>query len=116
MANKMTQRDYFNEIIKVAKNAGRDDLVEFAQGRIEALDKKTASRKPSKTQEENVVLKNEILAVLDKETGVTVTEILTALNKDGLSNQKVSALLRQMVADGVVVKSTDKRKSVFTLA
>ena len=115
MANKMTQRDYFNEIITLAQANGRQDIVDFAEGRIEALNKKSENRKPTKTQVENDALKERITAVLTAE-GQTVTEILTALAEEGLSNQKVSALLRQMVADGVAVKSTDKRKSVFTLA
>jgi DNA-binding transcriptional regulator GbsR (MarR family) len=112
---KMTQKDFFNEIIALAKTANREDIVEFAQERIEALNKKTASRKPSKTQKENVDLKNKIAEVLTSE-GQTVTEIIASLGVDGLSNQKVSALLRQMEADGIVAKTTDKRKSLFALA
>lgn len=115
MANKMTQRDYFNEIIALAQANGRQDIVDFAEDRIEALNKKSENRKPTKTQVENDALKERITAVLSAE-GQTVTEILTALAEEGLSNQKVSALLRQMVADGIAVKSTDKKKSVFTLA
>lgn len=115
MTNKMTQKDFFNEIIKIAQAADREDIVEFAQGRIEVLEKKTANRKPSKTQAENADLKEKIVEVLTAE-GQTVTDILTTLGIEGLTNQKVSALLRQMVADGVAVKSTDKRKSLFALA
>lgn len=115
MTNKMTQKDFFNEIIKVAQAADREDIVEFAKNRIEVLEKKTANRKPSKTQEENADLKVKIAEVLTAE-GQTVTDILTTLGIEGLTNQKVSALLRQMVADGVAVKSTDKRKSLFALA
>ena len=33
-----------------------------------------------------------------------------------LSNQRVSALLRQMIEAGEVVKTTDKKKSYFALA
>lgn len=115
MANKMTQKDFFNEIIKIAQAADREDIVEFAQGRIEVLEKKTTNRKPSKTQEENADLKVKIAEVLTAE-GQTVTDILATLGIEGLTNQKVSALLRQMVADGVAVKFTDKRKSLFALA
>ena len=115
MANKMTQRDYFNEIMAVVDAAGRDDLVTFVQGRIEALDKKAAAKKPTKTQEANEGLKARILEVLTDE-GQTVTEVLTALADGSLSNQKISALLRQMVEDGKVVKFTDKKKSLFKVA
>ena len=113
---KMTQRDYFNEVIALAKANDRLDLVEFAEGRIAVLDKKASNKKPTKTQEENVAIKDEIANVLTSE-GATVTEIQSKSEMlSGLSNQRVSALLRQMIADGTVVKSVDKKKSYFALA
>lgn len=113
---KMTQRDYFNEIIALAEANEREDLVEFAKGRIAVLDKKSANKKPTKTQEENETIKGVILNTLS-ETGVTVTELQNMSEVlSGLSNQKVSALLRQMVADGSVVKTVDKKKAYFALA
>ena len=97
MANKMTQKDYFNEIIALARANDRMDIVTFAEGRIEALNKKSGSKKPTKTQEENVSLKEEIVSVLTSE-GATVTEIQTKSETLGtLSNQRVSALLKQLV-------------------
>ena len=116
MTNKMTIKDYFNEVIALASANGRDDLVEFAKGRIAVLDKKAAAKKPTKAQEENEVIKAEILAVLTNE-GKTVTDI-QALSEtlSALSNQRVSALLRQLIADGSVVKTVDKKKSYFALA
>jgi hypothetical protein len=33
-----------------------------------------------------------------------------------MSNQKISALVRQLVLDGTVVKTTDKKKSIFSVA
>lgn len=121
MANKMTQRDYFEEIITLAKENGREDIVEFAKGRIEMLNKKKSGSKPTKTQEENVKLKEIILDVLTS-VGSTVTEIqnkderLKEYNGVVISNQKVSALLRQLVDDGKAIKTIDKKKSYFSLA
>ena len=115
MTNKMTIRDYFNEVIELAKANGRDDLVDFAESRIAVLDKKSANKKPTKTQEENEVIKAEILNVLDVE-GATVTEIQSKSEMLGtLSNQRVSALLRQLIVDGKVAKTVDKKKSYFSL-
>ena len=113
---KMTQRDFYNEIIALAKANEREDIVEFAEGRIAVLDRKASNKKPTKTQEENEVLKGVILDTLTNE-GVTVTDLQA---KDetlsGLSNQRVSALLRQLVTDGKVAKVVDKKKSYFSLA
>ena len=114
----MTQKDYFNEIIALAKANGRDDLVTFAEGRIEVLNKKTTNRKPTKAQVENDNIKTVIKSVLlNCDSGVTVTDIQKMNDELGeLSNQKISALLRQMVDDKEVVKTSDKKKSYFSLA
>ena len=115
MTNKMTIRDYFNEVIELAKANDRSDLVEFAEGRIALLDKKASAKKPTKTQEENEVLKREILSVLTTD-GATVTEIQSKSDVLGsLSNQRVSALLRQLIAEEKVFKTIDKKKSFFAL-
>jgi len=117
MANKMTQRDYFNEIIALAQANGRDDIVTFAEGRIEALNKKSENKKPTKNQAENEVLKDRIKAVLEGAEPMTVTDILKAdAAFEGISNQRVSALLKQMKDAGEVVKSSDKKRSLFALA
>ena len=116
MTNKMTQRDFYNEIVALAEANEREDIVEFAKSRIAVLDKKSANKKPTKVQEENEVLKGVILDTLTNE-GMTVSE-LQSKNEvfAGLSNQKMSALLRQMVAENKVAKTVDKKKSYFSLA
>ena len=116
MTNKMTIRDYFNEVIELAKANDRSDIVEFAESRIAVLDKKSANKKPTKTKEENEEIKTDILDNLTNE-GVTVSELQNKSTILGsLSNQRVSALLRQLIADGKVVKVVDKKKSYFSLA
>lgn len=116
MANKKTQRDYFEEIIALARENDRADIVEFAQSRIEVLDKKKSGSKPTKVQEQNIVIMDEILSVLTSE-GATVSEIQTKSEElAGLSNQKISALLKKLVDGGKAVKTMDKKKALFTLA
>ena len=122
MANKMTQRDYFNEAIRVFKGeeptVSADDMVAFFEGRIEVLDRKSANKKPSKTQEANEALKVLVLEALEgAENPMTVSEVIKAKAElNGLSTQKVVPLLKALEADGKVVKIADKKKSVFTLA
>lgn len=113
---KRTLREMFDDVIVLAEENGRDDLVEFAKGRIALLDKKSANKKPSKTAEENEALKEVILQHLTSKL-VTVTELQSkAPELASLSNQKVSAVLRLMVADGTVVKTVDKKRSLFAIA
>lgn len=115
MTNKMTKKDYFNRLLTIV--AGDVELEQFIAHEIELLDKKSSGKKPTKNQEENVEIKKEILSVLSDNDSMTVTEIQKGSEKLGeLSNQKVSALLRQLVETGEVVKETDKKKSYFSLA
>jgi hypothetical protein len=115
MTNKKTQKDYFNEIIALAQENGRDDLVKFCEDRIEKLGRKSTSKKPTKTQVENEGIKDVILGVLGEVAPATATMIATD-PRVNVSNQKVSALLRQLIESGEVVKATDKGKSLFSLA
>lgn len=115
MANKMTQKDYFNEIIAVVSEVGRDDLVAFCEDRIEKLSRKSGgSKKPTKTQIENEGIKDTIVEVLGEIAPATATMIATD-PRVNVSNQKVSALLKQLVEVGTVTKVVDKGKSLFSL-
>ena len=112
---KVTKREMF-EGIKANYNLTADEIA-FIDHELELLAKKNAStgeRKPTATQKANEGVKEEILAVLSDEA-VTVTEIVKTLDAD-YTNQKISALLRQLSADGTVEKVVDKRKSLFKLA
>ena len=112
---KVTKREMF-EGIKANYDLTADEIA-FIDHELELLAKKNAStgeRKPTATQKANEGVKEEILAVLSDEA-VTVTEIVKTLDAD-YTNQKISALLRQLIADGKVEKVVDKRKSLFKLA
>lgn len=78
---------------------------------------KSGNRKPTARQEENVRVKANLLAILTAaDKAMTVTEIL-ASDKDtfeGITGQRASALLKQMVeVDKTVTKFVDKKKSFF---
>ena len=115
MANKITKKEMFTMIkAQVKDNA---EMVAFIDHEIELLDKKTSNKKATKTQEANVGIKSTILAVLEGGKSMTVTEMQGASAELGeLSNQKVSALVRQLVEAGEVVKTIDKKVSRFSLA
>ena len=115
MANKITKKEMFTMIkAQVKDNA---DMVAFIDHEIELLDKKASNKKATKTQEANVGIKSTILAVLEGGKSMTVTEMQSASAELGeLSNQKVSALVRQLVEAGEVVKTIDKKVSRFSLA
>lgn len=114
--NKVTKRDVINMMLAEEVVAANDTYKAYLEHELELLDKKAANKKPTKNQVANEDIKARVLAVLTNE-GQTVTDILAALNDASLSNQRVSALLRQMVnVEHTVVKTVDKRKSLFALA
>ena len=115
MANKITKKEMFTRIkAQVKDNA---EMVAFIDHEIELLDKKASNKKATKTQEANIGIKTTILAVLEGAKPMTVTEMQGASAELGeLSNQKVSALVRQLVEAGKVVKTIDKKVSRFSLA
>ena len=115
MANKITKKEMFMMIkAQVKDNA---EMVAFIDHEIELLDKKASNKKATKTQEANIGIKSTILTVLEGAKPMTVTEMQGASAELGeLSNQKVSALVRQLVEAGKVVKTIDKKVSRFSLA
>ena len=114
MANKKTQKDFFNEIIEVLNEVGRDDLVAFCNDRIDKLSRKSSSKKPTKVQVENENIKATILQLLGEVAPATATMIATD-PRVNVSNQKVTALLTQLIKADEVVKTVDKGKSYFSL-
>ena len=116
--NKITKAQMFAMIKAVPEVAENAEMVDFIDHELELLAKKSANKKPTKVQEQNIALKSKIvdvLATFDK--GATASEVLSADDTfAGLSNQKISSLLNALVKDGDVVKSTDKNKSIFSVA
>ena len=115
MANKKTNKDFFAEVIALAgENA---ELAAWAQKQIETLDRKTANRKPTKTQEANEAIKAEILEVMADGVARTVTEIMSAVpSLADASNQKAASLVRQLKDSGALVREEIKRKAYFKVA
>ena len=116
MEKKTTKREMFEAIKAVEAVKADEAMVAFIDHEIELLDKKSANKKPSKNQEANEALKAVVLDTLTAD-GVTVSQLLKA-NKAfaDISNQKMSAMLRQLVEAGKVVKTVDKKTALFSLA
>jgi predicted transcriptional regulator len=112
----MTKRDNFMAIrdllVTDPENA---ELVAAMDREIELIDnRKTAPRKPTATQVENIALKADIVIMLTDTEGMTATDIAKELD---VTVQKASALLRQLVTDGTVAKTEakGKEKATFTV-
>ena len=117
MANKITKREVIGMMMNEEVVKANPTYVAYLKNELALLDKKAQNKKATKTQEQNVGIKATILEVLATIGSGTVTDIQNGNEElSALSNQKVSALVRQLVESGEVVRTTDKKKSIFSLA
>ena len=126
---RLTKRDFYT----AALNALTDDAVftipkgdgmieisggqmaEFYKHEIELLDRKnTVDKKPTKTQQANESIKTTVLESMEDNRLYSISEMLKAFPVCAdMSNQKLSSLVRQMVADKQVERIEEKRKAFF---
>lgn len=106
----MTKMTYVNAIEMAINGKMTDEVVEKLTALKAQLEKRNSgTRKPTKAQRENEGVKSEILAVLSTE-GKQCKDIAEAV---GISGQKCSALLKQLVDNGSAEKYTEKRVTYF---
>ena len=117
MANstKLTKAQKFamlKEIPAVKENA---TLVEFIDHELELLAKKnSADKKPTAQQTANDGIKAEILEGMAEGKLYTITDLIKEIpDCADLTNQRVSALVRQLMANGSVERVEEKRKAYF---
>ena len=119
---KMTKVQTINLLIDVLNGVQEvEDMqifVDFLLHERELLEKKSSNSGQTKTQKENEVIKEKIVATLKElDRPVMITELQEAnAELANFSNQKISALLTQLVNSKVVNRVVDKKKAYFTLA
>lgn len=122
---RITKAQRFEDI-KALLNGGKvvygttaEDACAFIDKELALLAKKnTSDKKPTKTQEENEGHKAKILDFLSTcAEGVTCTDIQKGVpDFADFNNQKIAALVRQLVEAGKVNKDVVKGKSMFSIA
>lgn len=118
---KMTKKEKFAMVQAVVENANvenKAEMIAFIEHEIELLNKKSSKSGQTKTQKANEELKEQLLdAFTVMERPVTVSEFqeISIEPVARLSNQKLSALLNQLVKAGKMVKTVEKKKSFFAL-
>ena len=117
MANKITKREVIGMMMNEEVVKANPTYVAYLENELALLDKKASNKKATKTQKENVGIKATILEVLAIIGSGTVTDIQNGnAELSALSNQKVSALVRQLVESGKVVKRVGEKRSIFAPA
>ena len=112
----MTKKEMFLAIREVV--SADAEMVAFIDKEIDLLNRKSASRKPTKTQTENEVYKADILVTLSTaDAPLSIKDIQTeTASLEELSNQRISHLMKALVDSGQVAKVYVKKVPLFSLA
>ena len=123
MEKRLTKKDYFEMIKGIC--ADRADIVDFCNHEIELLSRKNSKSGATKTQKENEIVANMLVEELAKiGKPITITDLMntseiikgyTLENGNNLTNQKISAIFKQLVESQKIVKVVDKKKSYFSI-
>lgn len=115
---KATAWSIVKGIVEQSGHAQTEELVAKIDNELALLAKKnSAEKKPTAQQVANDGIKSAIVDGMESGTAYTITDIIKSVPACAdLTNQRVSALMRQLVDSGAVVRTEDKRKAYFTLA
>lgn len=121
MANekKLTLTQQFEDLLTIPEVANNPKRKTFVEGRIAQVAKKNANtatgeKKLTATQTANLALKDAIYNTMTEGGKYTVTDLMKQVPAlDGLSNQKVNALVAQMVKANLLERIEEKRKAYF---
>ena len=104
-------------IVEKSNHPQTAELVAKIDNELALLAKKnSAEKKPTAQQTANVGIMSAIVEGMEPNRLYTVTEIIKSIPACAdLTNQRVSALLRQLVEGGKVKRTEDKRKAYFSL-
>lgn len=110
---KMTKAQMFQQILDNYNLTAEE--VAFIEHELELLAKKNSSeKKPTAAQVANEGIKSAILAHMESGKLYTITDFQKSVAECAeLSNQRVSALVRQLKDAGLVERVEEKRKAYF---
>lgn len=114
----MTKKEFFETI---ANNPLNEEIKNFALKELELLEKRREreSNRITKNQLENIQLGRGILEMLTDEP-ITIQEIAVRLGQPNLTNQKISAIMKQLTEknpiEKVKIKVDKKDKIAYRLS
>ena len=118
MTNKMTYVKALEIAMESESVKANAEVMEKLKALKASISKKnSAERKPTATQKANEGYKTAILDFMEVGKKYTITDLMkSVVELTDLSNQRVSALVRQLKDDGLVKRVEEKRKAYFFLA
>ena len=123
---KRTRKVILGEILNLAQVQANEEYTNELNKIIAQLEKKNTKGGATKTQKENEIVANMLVEELEKVgKPITITDLMNTSevikdyrleNGNALSNQKISAIFKQLVENKTLVKVIDKKKSYFSIA
>ena len=115
-----TKREMFVSLLNIDAVSTNPEMVEFLNHQIELLNsRKGGTKKPTKTQTENVGIKDLIYEVLSEaDAPMRVKDLIEDERLSEYSSSKITALLRQMlpeIGDGRVTRTIEKKVAYFSV-
>ena len=114
---RKTRKEMFTAIMALKAVQENQNFVDFLEKEIAKCDRKSVAKKPTPTQVENEELKNAILEFLsgEGENRFTVSDLINNVDTLNVKTaQKVSALMRQLLLEGLVERTTEKNRTYFS--
>lgn len=119
----MTKKEMFKNIINLVENGACDatfsEITEFCNHEIELLDKKTSTpKKPTATQVENESFKSTLVEFFSSTNEKkSIKEIQSEVPEVAqLSNQRITHLLTDLVKNGTLTKTYEKKVPYYSIA
>ena len=118
---KITKREVVEKMLADSNINSNEVYVAYLKNELELLKKKSENKKATKNQTENAEIKEVIIEVLGRMGKGRAGEIQLAVQATDkekyatLTNQRTSAILKQMIDEGTVIKTVDKKVSTFSL-
>ena len=118
MANttKVTKMQKFEMLSNLPEVKNNPILAEFVAHEMKLLSKKnSAEKKPTEKQTANAAIQAEVLNAMEANTLYTITDLCKTVPNlpEDMTNQRMSALVRQLVLNGTVERIEEKRKAYF---
>lgn len=112
--SKVTNRDFYNMVIEMAKASDNQPMVDWANHQIELLDNKKANKKPSKAtlekRAENDRLADSLYSILvEKAEPLSIAEIKTYDEFAELTSSKIAVISGILIANGKAEKLVVKK-------
>lgn len=128
---KYTQKQMYEEVIKMASgeptSIPMDKIIEFAEKKLEQLDKKSGATSSKKNDEYRAIMDMVVAVLCNADKPMRCGDIVKAVNAANgtdFSSSKINAMLRKLLppdeknpdGTGEVVRTTEKKEAYFSLA